>query len=313
VKVADLPKGMTAADLQQQVDSRLDAINRQMSTYLPDSEISRFNRYADDGWFDVSPETALVVDAALDISRKTNGAFDITVGPLVNLWNFGPNRQPSRIPSPDEIAAAKSRVGYERVAVRREPPALRKSRPDVYLDLSAIAEGFAVDEVAALLDRHGVRGYLVDIGGEMRARGHKPDGTLWRIGIERPLRSAREIHRVLALADCALATSGDYRNYFEWQGRYYSHEIDPSTGWPVNHALASASVLADQCMTADAWATALMVLGPERALEFANRQKLDVLLIMRDGDGFIEKATTGFAAAIGRAEESGRRRAGTRQ
>jgi thiamine biosynthesis lipoprotein len=296
VKVAVLPKGLTAADLQRQVDARLDTINQQMSTYLPESEISCFNRHTGDDWFPVSPATAFVVSAALEISKQTDGAFDITVGPLVDLWGFGPGPRPGRIPAPEEIAAAKSRVGYERVAVRREPPALRKSQPDVHLDLSALGEGFAVDEVAALLDRQGLVAYLVDIGGEMRARGRKPDGTPWRIGIERPVRSVREIHQVIELKDRALATSGDYRNFFEWQGRYYSHEIDPKTGWPVEHALGSVSVLADQCMLADAWATALMVLGPERALQSAERHQLDVLLIVRQGDGFIEQATPGFAA-----------------
>ena len=298
VRVVGSAAGSNVAALQQQVDLRLAAINRQMSTYLPDSEISRFNCYAGDDWFAVSAETARVVAAGLEVSRDTQGAFDVTVGPLVNLWGFGPAGRAREPPTDEAIAECQARVGYTRLEVRQEPPALRKRQADVYVDLSAIAKGFAVDEVAKLLDRHAVRSYLVEIGGEVRTRGRKPDGGGWRIGIERPVAGVRQLDCVVELDDRALATSGDYRNFFERQGRRYSHEIDPRTGRPVDHGLISVSVLADDCLTADAWATALLVLGPDAALTTARQLGLEVLCMVRSGDGWTEQATPGFAARI---------------
>ena len=222
----------------------------------------------------------------------------MTVGPLVNLWGFGPAGRPGVVPTDEAVAACRARVGYGLLEVREEPPALRKHRADVYVDLSAIAKGFAVDEVARLLEQRGVRGYMVEIGGEVRTRGRKPDGGLWRIGIELPVADSAEIACAVELDGRSLATSGDYRNFFEQQGRRYSHEIDPRTGRPVEHGLVSVSVLADDCMTADAWATALMVLGPESALPTAERYGLDVLCMIRTQDGLLEQTTPGFAARI---------------
>jgi thiamine biosynthesis lipoprotein len=252
-------------------------------------------------WFDVSSDVALVVATAQQIAEETGGAFDVTVGPLVNLWNFGPDPQPQRLPADEEIEAARSRVDYRAIEVRRSPPALRKSRPDVYVDLSAIAKGFAVDAIAEMLDKQLVGAYMIEIGGEVRTKGKKPDGRRWRIGIERPVATGRLIQRVVELGDDALATSGDYRNYFDWNGQIFSHEIDPRTGRPVEHSLASVSVIADDCMTADALATALIVVGPEKALEYAERHDVDVLLILRRGDAFEEIATRGFESRTGSA------------
>jgi thiamine biosynthesis lipoprotein len=298
VKIVAVPSGVTKQDLQRMVDERLVQINQQMSTYLPESELSRFNLRADADWFPVSPDLAKVVAAAQQVARDTGGAFDVTVGPLVNLWNFGPNPKQGQIPDDEEIAAARGRVDYRRVEVRHTPPALRKTRPDVYVDLSAIAKGFAVDSVAGMLNELGIDAYMVEIGGEVRTRGRKSDGTAWRIGIERPVSSGRMLQRVVELGDDALATSGDYRNYFDWQGRRYSHEIDPRTGRPVEHSLASVSVVTADCMTADALATALIVLGPEQALRFAEANQIDVFLISRQGEDFEELSTPGFSARI---------------
>jgi thiamine biosynthesis lipoprotein len=308
VKVVRLPTGTSAAGLGAEIDQRLDSINQEMSTYLDDSRLSRFNRSPTHQWCDVSPDTARVVAAAQDVSRRTEGAFDVTVGPLVNLWNFGPNRQPERLPAQEEIRRTLARVGYEQLDVRPSPPALRKSRPDVYVDLSAIAKGFAVDAIAELLDAHAIEAYMVEIGGEVRAKGRKADGTAWRIGIERPVSGERTIQHVVELDDASLATSGDYRNFFEWEGRRYSHTIDPRTGRPVEHALASVSVMAGDCMTADAWATALMVLGADQALQAAQIHGLDVLLISRQAEGFHEQMTPGFAARISRRPPRGETR-----
>lgn len=298
VRVVEPTGELDLTVLQQQIDRRLEAISRQMSTYLPDSEISRFNRYEGRDWFPVSAEFVRVVAAGLEVSRSTQGAFDVTVGPLVNLWGFGPAGRPAVVPADEAIADCRARVGYDRLEVRAEPPALRKRQADLYVDLSAIAKGFAVDEVAGLLEQNGVRGYMVEIGGEVRTRGRKPDGGSWRIGIERPVATAREIQWVVELDDRSLATSGDYRNFFEQQGRRYSHEIDPRTGRPVEHGLVSVSVLAGDCMTADAWATALIVLGPEAALPTAQRHGLDVLCMIRTQDGWLEQSTPGFAARL---------------
>ncbi len=294
VKVSRPPQELTAEQLQSGVDARLEEINRGMSTYLPESEISQFNRFRGEDWFEVSLDTVTVVAAALDASERTNGAFDVTVGPLVNLWSFGPEDQPERVPTDDEIADARAAVGFRRVEARRQPPALRKTLPDAYVDLSGIAKGFAADAVAELLQQRGATRFMVEIGGEVRTGGRKDDGTPWRIGIERPASAMRDYDQVVELEHCALATSGDYRNYFERDGRRYSHTIDPRTGCPVEHKLASVSVIATDCMFADAMATALTVMGPDDAYQHAQENDLDVLLIIRGPDGFEEKATDGF-------------------
>lgn len=294
VKVSGPPDGLTDARLQQEVDARLKYINDRMSTYLPESEISRFNQMQDDEWFEVSPETAVVLSKALEISEKTNGAFDVTVGPLVNLWSFGPEGQHAEIPSDDEIEKAKANVGFQHIEVRASPPALRKTRPDIYVDLSAIAKGFAVDEVTRVLDGLGITRYMVEIGGEVRTRGRKQDGTAWKIGIEKPISTVRVLQHIVELEDRALATSGDYRNFFEKDGLRYSHTIDARTGRPVAHNLASVSVISDNCTFADTMATALTVMGPDEAFRYATDNNIDVLLIIRVSDGFEVKTTEGF-------------------
>jgi FAD:protein FMN transferase len=294
VKLSDVPSGTRLETLHADVDRRLQEINGLMSTYLHDSELSRFNRHQDDGWFDVTGETATVVAAAQDVSRKTDGAFDVTEGPLVNLWSFGPDPQPGQLPSAAEIERQRERIGYPRLEVRLSPPALRKTQPDVYVDLSAIAKGYAVDAVAELLVQRGVPGFMVEVGGEVRTLGRRPDGQPWRIGIEKPVDFQRSVQQVVELTGQSLATSGDYRNFFEKDGRRYSHEIDPRTGYPVQHELASVSVVSDSCMMADAWATALLVAGPEAALQLARQHGLEVLLILRTDDGFAEQMTDGF-------------------
>ena len=272
-------------------------VNDQMSTYRPDSEISRFNRSETDGWFAVSKETALVVSAALDVARQTGGAFDITVAPLVNLWSFGPDQRPIGIPSETEIAAARELVDYRLLQVRLDPPALRKQNPDLAIDLSGIAKGYAVDQVAELLDAGGLAGYMIEIGGEVRTKGSKLDGRTWRIGLEGPQADRREVHLVVAVQDCCLASSGDYRSFFEWDGRVYSHEIDPRTGWPVQDGLAAVSVIGPSVMMADALATGLMILPADEAWQLAQHAGLEVLFVVREADGFRNRMTPGFPIA----------------
>lgn len=297
VKVDALPADLDADALQSRVQARLDRVNGLMSTWKPDSEVSRFNASRSTDWFEVSGETAAVVARALDISRSTDGAFDVTVAPLVNLWSFG-EEKPTADSLPDEavLTAAREHVGWRKLEVDLAAPAIRKTDPDLTINLSAIAKGYAVDEVARLLDELDVDGYLVEIGGELRTKGAKPDGSAWKVGIERPLDDARRVHTSLDIGNRALATSGDYRNFFEVDGVRYSHTIDPRTGRPVEHDLASVSVVTEQCLDADAWATALMVLGTRQGYDLAVEQDLAVLFLVRDGNTFTKRATPAFAA-----------------
>lgn len=286
---ADLPD---AAALRDAVAGTLARVNAAMSTYVPDSEVSRFNRSRGTDWFPVSAETRTVVGEALALSAATNGAFDITVGPLVDAWRFGAGdgaTAENAVPDEATIRAILGRVGYGRLETRADPPALRKRDPAVEIDLSAIAKGYAVDAVAEALAALGAARYFIDVGGEVRVRGERPGGGPWRVGIEAPRIDRREVHRVLRLAaDHAMATSGDYRNFREIDGVRYGHTIDPTTGRPVRAAppaLRSATVLDPSCMRADALATGLMVMGFDRAKAFAAARGLAVYLIAEQADG----------------------------
>ncbi|MBK9306671.1 MAG: FAD:protein FMN transferase [Nitrospira sp.] len=280
--------------MQSDVDALLAEINHTMSTYEPESELSRFNRLRTTDWVPASASLRGVLNAALEIGTQSEGAFDITVGPLVNLWGFGPEVHPDRIPLEADIAAARTRSGLDKVSVSETPQAIRKHRPDVFLDLSGIAKGYGVDRVAELMTAHGIDHYMVEIGGEIRVRGHKEHETPWRIAIEKPLSGERSVQTMLALSDIALATSGNYRNFFEIDGRRYSHTIDPTTGRPVDHHLASVTVLAETSMRADAWATAFQVLGPERGMAIAERLHLPVLFVIEHDGQFEERVCCGF-------------------
>jgi len=296
VQLAALPAGLDSPRLRANIEAELDRVNAWMSTYRRDSEISRFNRHESADWFPVSAETVHVVETARRVSVMTDGAFDVTVGPLVNLWSFGPETREPRVPPEAEIARRRARVGYRRIEIRDEPPALRKTRPDLTLDLSAIAKGFGVDQVAEALEKSGVSDYLVEIGGEVRARGVKSDGTAWRIGVEKPLPGRRELERVLEIRDRAVATSGDYRNFFEVDGKRYGHTIDPRTGRPVEHELGAVTVVEQTCMRADALATALMVLGPEKGHDLAVARGWAALFQVRGQRGIEIRETPAFAA-----------------
>lgn len=291
VKIAGLLHGAAAGALGREIEALLDRIDARMSTYDERSELSRLNRSASTDWIRISAETRAVVDEAARISELTGGAFDVTVGPVVNLWGFGPDAGAQTVPSPALLRAALARVGYRQVRTRGHPPAIRKARADVYIDLSGIAKGYAVDEIARHLERAGITDYLVDVGGELRARGRNPQGSPWRVAVERPDPAGRSVYRILALDGTSVATSGDYRNYFEHQGRRYSHTIDPRTGAPVRHALASVTVVHPSAMRADGLATALMVLGPEAGYRLAEREELAAMFIVRENGAFAEKHT----------------------
>lgn len=280
-----------AGPLHAEVRAILARVDARMSTYRPDAELARFNAGASTDWVDVSVETLAVVEQALEAARSSGGAFDPTVGPLVDLWGFGPAPWTGRPPTPEAIAALLPAVGAGLLETRRGPPQLRKRRPDVRLDLSGIAKGHALDQIAAHLDGRGVASYLVDVGGELRVRGEREPGQGWRVGIERPVADARELVCTLALADECVATSGDSHQFFEADGRRFSHLVDPRRGAPVTHDLAAASVVAATAAEADAWATALMVLGPEPGMAIARERGLSVLLIAR-ADGACRLLTT---------------------
>jgi len=283
-----------AAALQSDVEETFTRINGMMSTYLPNSEISRFNRSTSTDWQAVSSSFCASVEQAQALSEYTLGAFDITVGPLVNLWGFGPGDMVDEPPSDNAIAALMGSIGYEKLHTNCSVPALKKDVPELMLDMSAFGKGLAVDQVATLLDGKGYSDYLVEVGGELRLRGHNIKGEYWTIGIEMPITSQRRPHTKVRVTDTALATSGDYRNFFVAGGQHYSHTIDTRTGKPVTHNLASVTVLDDHGYRADALATALLVMGPEEGMALAMRDDLAVLFLLRNESGIDELATPAF-------------------
>lgn len=282
------------AELPAAIQGELDDVNAKMSHYLEDSELSRLNRWRDQEPFSVSAETMTVLQHAREISRLSGGSFDITVAPLVDAWGFGPPGQPPEPPSPEEIDRLRQLIGWQDVELDPVAGTVRKTRPGLSLDLSAIAKGYGVDRVAAALDRVGIGGYMVEVGGEVRTRGRNAEGAPWRIAIERPDPAGRALQLVVPLSDLALATSGDYRNYYEIDGRRISHTIDPRTGYPITHRFTSASVITGECVEADAWATALLVLGPA-GVDLAEKLGLAAFFLERDSEGgFTEHRTTAF-------------------
>lgn len=294
VKVVDLPHDLTAARIDKEIARLLQDVDARMSTYRSDSELSRFNAAKTTQWFPVSDDMLSVVAEALQVSKTTNGAFDITVGPLVNLWGFGPEQHPDRVPEERQIQSEMKRVGYQHVHIRKAPPALRKDLEEIYIDLSALAKGYAVDKVADHLESLGVTDYMVEVGGELRLKGHNATGTPWKIAVERPSPGIRDIYSIMLVEDKGVATSGDYRNYFEKDGRRYSHTIDPRTGRPIDHRLVSITVIADTSMHADAMATALMVAGPDEGGRLAARHEIAAYFIVKSADGLSAKATESF-------------------
>jgi thiamine biosynthesis lipoprotein len=279
------PRGaLNETALAQAAKEELDRVDALMSTYRDDSELMRLNRAAADEWFPVSEETLEVLQIAQQVFRETDGCFDPTVGPLVRLWNFGPGRTPTFEPPAEEaIEAARARVGFDKITLRAEPPAVKKKRADVELDLSAVAKGYVVDRIALRLETAGVARMMVEVGGEVRTAGTAGGDNPWRIGIETPQSVGRSVQQVVPLVNHSLATSGDYRNYYEKDGVRYSHTIDPRTGRPVTHHLASVTVLHENCATADALATGLLAMGPQAASALAEQDKLPVLLLSRSG------------------------------
>ncbi|MGP7733453.1 FAD:protein FMN transferase [Oceanimonas smirnovii] len=285
-----------AEQLQAEIDRRLELVNDQMSTYREHSELSRFNQHQADIPFAVSVDTAKVVTAALQLGRITDGALDVTVGPLVNLWGFGPDARPSHIPDDGQLNDVKAQTGLEHLSViaTADGDYLQKSLPELYVDLSSIAKGFGVDAVSEYLSEQGLTNHLVEIGGEVRTRGLNAHGQDWRIAVEKPGAGEGMVQQVVAIAGTSVATSGDYRNYYELDGERVSHTIDPVTGKPITHQLASVTVIHPSCMMADGLATALTVMGTERALAFAEQRGLAVYLLTKTDDGFKVDMSSAF-------------------
>lgn len=294
---AVLTPELSLAQVKMRVDGVLKRINKLMSTYDPESELSRFNRSQGQAWFDIAPETQRVFKVAIEIGNLSGGALDITVGRLVNLWGFGPEERRDDLPSPAALAAAMELTGLQRLKLQNEPPAVWKEKTGIYCDLSAVAKGYGVDRVAETLAGMGIVSFLVEVGGEVRAAGLRPDGKLWRIGVAVPDGSQRVL-RILEIGAMAMATSGDYQNYYEVDGKRYSHTINPLLGRPIEHKLASVTVLHLRCLKADAWATALNVLGPDEGMALAEQKKLAVLFIVREATGFVERYSSAMKPYI---------------
>ena len=299
VSLAELPRGLNQDNLTAEIDAVLDSVNRRMSTYRPDSELSQLNAAPAGSWVPVSDDTRMVIDEALRVGRLTGGAFDSTVGPLVDLWGFGPDGGQDRVPAAEAIATARETVGFDKIETKvgsaeGNAGAARKQSDGVRLDLSGVAKGFGVDQVARHLEARDIADYLVEVGGELRASGHGPGGRSWRVGIEAPNAVPGDLQQVVELEGAALATSGNYRIFFEADGQRYSHIVDPTTGRPVSHDLASASVVAATTMEADALSTSMLVLGPEAGLALATEHDIAAFFITGRDGVFSETASPAF-------------------
>jgi thiamine biosynthesis lipoprotein len=298
IQLVSPPDDVQRNFLDDQVSRLLARIEMSMSTYEPDSELSRFNAQSGSDWFAVSAELCDVVAAAQGLSGRTGGAFDVTVGPLVNLWGFGPDFSVTEPPSDERIAEVMQLTGNRHLRTDCSMPALAKALPALYVDLSAYAKGYGVDSIAELLSDFGVVNYFVEIGGEIRVSGTNAKDRPWSIAIEAPDRGTRSVSRIIELSNAAMATSGDYRNYFEHDGQVFSHTIDPRTGYPVSHGAAAVTVVADSTALADGMATALLVLGPAEGLQLAEQQDVAALFQLRTENDVEQRMSTRFAREV---------------
>jgi len=292
---------LDAEALSEAIEDTLADVNAKMSNWDPNSEVSTFSAMESTDPVAVSPEFVTVMAAANDVHAKSGGKFDVTLGPLIELWGFGPRKPEDPLPAEDAIKTALEGVGQSRLlALDTEQSTLAKSAPEVGINLSAIAKGYGVDAVAETLQEFEIENYMVEIGGDLVTKGENIKGEPWRIGIEKPDASAQTVQLVVPVSDLGLATSGDYRNYFENDGRRYSHILDPVSGQPVTHATTSVTVIAQNAMLADAWATAMLVLGREEGLKVAEQHKLAVYFIDRDvtagEDAYITATSSAFDA-----------------
>lgn len=276
-----------------EVQSILDEVDRQMSTYRLDSDIARFNQSPVNTCMQMPQPVLDLAQYGYDLSSLSDGAFDLTLGPLLDLWGFGPQARGKRVPSADEIAAAKAQTGYKHIRVVNDQ--LCKDA-DVKVEFNSIAAGYTVDRISERFAQLNIDSYMIEVTGELIAKGLKPDGSPWRIALEQPLGDGqRVIQRVLEIDGYGLNTSGDYRNYFEENGVRFSHTIDPQVGAPISHKLASVTIVDRSTLHADGLGTLLLVLGPERGLDFAEEHKIAAFFVMHDGEGFAVQVSSEFS------------------
>ena len=282
-----LREGREDTLLQNEIKEELQQINNEMSVFEHLSDISQFNRNTDTGWIDIPDELAVVLKEAYRVYQQTNGYFDPSVGKLVDLWGFGTNKV-HRIPLEEEILEAKKSVGFNKISFSKDYKKAKKSIPDIYINLSSIAKGYGVDRIAKLLEKKGYQNYIVEIGGEVRAKGIRaPKAAGWNLGIARPESdSISDYEYVVSLKDMSVATSGDYRNYFYVEGKRYSHTLNPKTGYPVEHNLASVTVFDKECMRADALATGIMSMGETKGFEFVNNNRIPAILFVKTDETY---------------------------
>ncbi|HGN9371957.1 TPA: FAD:protein FMN transferase ApbE [Citrobacter pasteurii] len=277
-----------AGELQAKIQTQLDADDQLLSTYKNDSALMRFNLSKSLSPWPVNDALADIVTSALRIGAKTDGAMDITVGPLVNLWGFGPQQQPLHTPTQARIDAAKAQTGLQHLSVINDTRQnyLQKDLPDLYVDLSTVGEGYAADHLARLMEQEGIARYLVSVGGALNSRGMNAEGQPWRVAIQKPTDRENAVQAIVDINGHGISTSGSYRNYYELDGKRLSHVIDPQTGRPIEHNLVSVTVIAPTALEADGWDTGLMVLGPQKAKEVVRREGLAVYMIVKEGEGF---------------------------
>ena len=301
VTIADPLTQGEANELEEGIQAELEAVDAAMSTWREDSELMAFNEAPLGEWQPLSDALIEVLAIGQSVAEASDGAFDMTIGGLVNLWSFGPEARPREVPDEATLAARLAEIGPDSLEVDEQALQARRLR-DVFVDLSGVAKGYATDRVAAYLTRQELDHFLVNLGGEVRVRGHRDaESEPWRIGVEIPRDGPPEARHVLPLEDIAVATSGDYRNYFEHDGQRYSHTLDPRTGRPIDHRLASVSVVHPSDAWADAWATALLVLGEEAGMALARERQLSALMIIREGDGWTTRVTPAFVEQFGAA------------
>lgn len=299
VTVADSLTQGQARELEEGLLDVLEQVDASMSIYRDDSELMAFNQAPLEEWQPLSNELIEVLAISQSVAESSNGAFDVTIGGLVNLWSFGSEARPKEVPDDETLQARLAEVGPDSIEIDENAMQARRLR-DVFINLGGVAKGHATDRVAAYLDAEGIEHYLVNLGGDLIARGYRDgDGEPWRIGIEAPLDDRQEATHTVPLHDMSVATSGDYRNYFEENGKRFSHTIDPRTGRPIEHRVASVTVAHPSNAWADAWATAMNVLGDEEGLVLAREQNLKVLLLVREGEGWGSVASPAFADFLG--------------
>jgi FAD:protein FMN transferase len=300
VKVDVLPPNMSQPQLQQELQQTLDNANKVLSTYQPDTELMQFNQSPIGQWQTTSPMLFDAIITALGVSQATQGVYDVTVGALVELWGFGKQAMPSHIPTEAEISQARAKVGWQYVAVDRQKKQLQRQQ-DVFINLSSIGEGVAVDELQKVLAKHNIKSYMLSVAGTLRTQGVKPNGQAWQIAIEKPDASGLP-ERLLSLGQGAIvSTSGSYRNYHEIDGIRYSHTIDPRTAKPISHKTVSTTVVFKNttAANADAWATALNVLGAEEGIAIAQKNHIAVYYLVKTPTGFSEQYSAEFKPFLG--------------